>query len=114
MRLIRMYCPSIPLPESKAWFTKNQLTHHMTEWVEGRPLYKRVFRAESDCYFPNATTFRIPNKVVKSLAEFVYNLTTCPIPNDLRTAPVDQLTHKYDELKSSLFYRIPGSLRLIP
>jgi hypothetical protein len=57
----------------------------MTEWVEGRPLYKRVFRAESDCYLPNATTFRIPNNVVTSLAEFVDNLTTCPIPNDYKS-----------------------------
>jgi hypothetical protein len=115
MRLVREYCPNIPLPESKAWFSKNGLTHHMTEWVEGKPLYETVFRAESGCYFPNATTFRIPNKIVKSLAQFVYNLTTCPIPNDLRTSPLyNELTHKYGELKSPVFNNIPGFLPLIP
>ena len=88
MRLVHEYCPNIPLPESKAWFRK-RLAHHMMEWVEGKTLLQRVFRVESDCYRANATSFRIPPKVVKSLAQFVYNLTNCPIPDDLSKAPLD-------------------------
>lgn len=85
MRLVHEYCPNIPLPGSKAWF-RLRLAHHMTDWVEGKPLVERVFQVGSELYRPNSTTFRIPGKVVISLAEFVYNLSTCPIPNDVRTA----------------------------
>jgi len=88
MCLVHEYCPNIPVPASKAWFSL-RIAHHMTDWVEGRSLFERVIHGGSELYTPNATTFRIPIKVVNSLAQFVYNISTCPIPDDMRSAPVD-------------------------
>ena len=84
MRLVHEYCPSIPLPESKAWF-RTRLAHHITEWVEGKSLHDRVFEVGSN--YSNGTSFGIPRKVARSLAEFVYNLTNCPIPRDKSKSP---------------------------
>ena len=88
MRVVHEYCPNIPLPGSKAWI-RLRLYHHMTDWVEGTPLIEKVFQVGSEYYTPNATTFRIPRKVVNPLAEFMFNLSTCSIPTDLRTPPVN-------------------------
>jgi hypothetical protein len=73
LTLIERYCPDIPIAKFKGWGTsQGKLLYYFTEWIEGKQLSANV----SD----SGTTFSIPEKVVTLLAEFVYNLTTCPIP----------------------------------
>jgi hypothetical protein len=49
MGLVHEYCPNILLPRSRAWFML-RVAHHMTEWIEGKSLFQRVFQAGSGCY----------------------------------------------------------------
>jgi len=70
---VQKYCPNIPTPKLHG-FGREKLHHQFSEWIQGQTLHDKV---DSD-YMP----VQIPEKVVTSLAEFVFNLTTCPIPRD--------------------------------
>jgi hypothetical protein len=74
--LIEKYCPNIPAPKVKGW-CERKLEHYFTEWIEGKALHEWVFEKDPHGH---STNIKIPRKMVTSLAEFVYNLTTCPIP----------------------------------
>jgi len=87
---LRKYCPNIPVPESRGWF-KNRVHHEMTEWIEGKTLQDKVLAVDSP-YYSSGTRFGIPPKLPSSLAEFVYNVTSCPIPEDKSNVPLDRLT----------------------
>ena len=52
------------------------LTYHFTEWIEGETALDKWEQQTSG----SRDMFIIPSKVFTSLVEFVYNLTTCPIP----------------------------------
>jgi len=85
MRLVRKYCPNIPIPESKARF-RNEPHHLFTEWVEGKTLHERATEVGAN-YLNGTSLLKIPRKVATSLADFVYNLTTCPIPVNMSNGP---------------------------
>lgn len=88
MGLVHEYCPNIPHPSSKGSFVL-RLAHHFTEWIEGMTPFERVFPDGPYYSTPNAKPFRISDNLVTSLAGFVYNLSTCPIPNDIRMAHIN-------------------------
>jgi hypothetical protein len=79
--LVQRYCPEIPINTPRGCGL-HKLRYCFTDWIEGETLFDR--------HFPTAEflassrlepmTITIPQKTVSSLAEFVYNLTTCPIP----------------------------------
>ena len=79
MMLVEDYCPNIPISKYKGYF-QGGLLSIFTEWLEGRNLEEVVLSSRSS--LRDGEIFTIPDKVVTSLAEFVYNLTTCPIPRD--------------------------------
>jgi hypothetical protein len=79
MSLVQQYCSYIPTPKYLG-ARQGLLTHYFTEWVEGPTLHERVFAVISNLTLE--TPVKMPRKVVTSLAEFVYNLTTCPIPRE--------------------------------
>jgi hypothetical protein len=94
MTLVDRYCPEIPIAKLKRRSTsQGRLVYYLTEWIEGKPLSTRVNDS-----FINGEIFSIPENVIISLAEFVYNLTTCPIPEREREIPsrlyIDGLTSK--------------------
>ena len=92
--LIRQYCPDIPIPTTVKRL-KNRVYHEVTEWMEGKTLYDMVFESEDSSHYSlGDTKFRIPPKITTSLAEFLYNVTTCPIPRDQCKSPClgDRLT----------------------
>lgn len=70
------YCPTIPVPKYIGW-SQGKLDHYFTEWVEGKTLAKSVKDKKL-----SSPIIKIPEKIVTSLAAFVYNLTTCPIPRE--------------------------------
>jgi hypothetical protein len=76
--IIREYCPNIPIPEIKAW-VRNELHHLFTEWVEGKSLHERVTEVGTN-HLNGTSLLKISRTVATSLADFVYNLTTFPIP----------------------------------
>lgn len=76
---VHKYCPGISIPKFKG-AVRDKLHHYYTEWIEGQSLYYKLFGPDDVAYI--ARTINIPNKIVISLSEFVYNLTTCPIPKE--------------------------------
>lgn len=73
---VEKHCPDIPVPKVMGW-CERKLNHYFTEWIEGKTLSEWVL--DND---PFSAIVKIPENVVTSLAEFVYNLTTCPIPKE--------------------------------
>jgi hypothetical protein len=71
MILVGQHCPNIPINRYKGW-GYGKLHYVFTEWIEGKTLTDEVTLGSE--------SFSIPDKVVSQVAEFVYNLTSCPIP----------------------------------
>jgi len=76
LKLLHQYCPNIPTPKIKG-YNQHKIIYYFTDWIEGSILEDRVLRDPI-----NVSVVRIPEKIITSLAEFVYNLTTCPIPKN--------------------------------
>ena len=81
MSMVQKYCSNIPIAKHTGGGRK-RLQHFFTEWIEGETL-------RPDLNYSVGTTVRIPKKVV-TLAEFVYNLTTCPIPREKSAEHIDE------------------------
>ena len=85
--LLQRYCPHIPINAARGCGV-HKLRYCFTDWVQGETLFDRYFPSTTE-WAPMAmekATITIPQKTVSSLAEFVYNLTTCPIPaNESKT-----------------------------
>lgn len=73
---VQRYCPNIPTAKFHG-FGRERLRHHFSEWIPGQTLHEKVASN-----YTRGTPIQIPEKVVTSLAEFVFNLTTCPIPRE--------------------------------
>lgn len=78
---VQRYCPNIPTIKF-CGYRRGRLQHYFSEWIPGETLQSKV---ESNHTL--GTSVKIPEKVVTSLAEFVYNLTTCPIPREESKKP---------------------------
>ena len=78
--LIHQYCPNVPIPKFKGC-SRSKFLYCFTEWVEGQTLHDKILN--SPIKDTGKTSITIPENVVVSLAEFVYNVTTCPIPEHL-------------------------------
>jgi hypothetical protein len=82
--LIEEYCPWIPINAFRGCGAYN-LRFCFSDWIEGRSGIDAV-SVISESYdwpfnfFVPRRSMSVPDKLVVSLAEFVYNLTTCPIP----------------------------------
>ena len=81
MTLIHQYCPNVPIPKFKGC-NRGRFLYCFTEWIEGQTLVDKIL--SSPILETGKTSITIPQNVVVSLAEFVYNVTTCPIPENLR------------------------------
>jgi hypothetical protein len=79
--LVQRYCPDIPINIPRGCGI-HKLKYCFTDWVDGETLFNRY---KLELLVPwERTNITIPRKTVTSLAEFVYNLTTCAIPKDER------------------------------
>jgi hypothetical protein len=85
--MVQNYCSNIPVAKYTRCGRK-KLQHFLTEWIEAETLHDKVF--VPDFNYSAVTTVKIPKKVVTSLAEFVYNLTTCPISREKSTKHIDE------------------------
>ena len=80
MTLIHQYCSNVPIPKFKGC-NRGRILYCFTEWIEGQTLSDKIL--SSSIKEMDKTSITIPQKIVISLAEFVYNVTTCPIPENL-------------------------------
>jgi hypothetical protein len=85
--MVQNYCSNIPIAKHRGGGRK-KLQHFFTEWIEGETLHDKVFVPGFN--YEVGTPVKIPKKVITSLAEFVYNLTTCPIPREKSTDRIDE------------------------
>jgi hypothetical protein len=92
-RLIEQNCPTIPIPRTHGeiqFLENNTHVFYFMDWLEGILLYRDPqYRAGSALYNTTTNTtiddsivISLPEKIVTDLAEFIYNLTMCPIPEN--------------------------------
>ena len=87
---VEEYCPYLSIARNHGKIeslANSTLIYHFSEWVEGHPLYKDskwslhthhiVYDHNSSVKIMNMT---LPAPTISQLAQFIYNLTTCPIP----------------------------------
>lgn len=90
LRAVEKYCPFLPVPrihgevESAA---NSRVKFYLMDWLDGVSLYEDSEFGASTIkeISPHNDTIisykvELPQQVIPQLAEFVYNLTTCPIP----------------------------------
>ena len=84
MGILEQVCPDIPSLRCRGYGRTSRLAavlYTFTEWIEGKILYDWIVSdMEVNISSSNLSSIRIPDKLVTSLAEFAYNLTTCQIP----------------------------------
>jgi len=83
-RLIEDYCPGIPI-DNLIGCRYHKLAYCFTEWIESKTLSEVVWWSRS--HDNSEIIFGLPTGVITSLAQFKYNLTTCPIPRHKSTSP---------------------------
>src|SRR5579859_662815 len=87
LEVVQKYCPELPIPRQYGEIgtaADGKLKYHFMDWINGLDL-------GMECDFPDpgfepsdepGGLFSIPERLIPQLAEFVYNLTICPIPED--------------------------------
>jgi hypothetical protein len=90
-RTIERNCPAIPVPRHHGeiqWLENNTHMFYFMDWVEGTLLDEDPQYRANWTHPPANSTIRdsviitLPEKTVTDLAEFVYNLTMCLIPEN--------------------------------
>jgi hypothetical protein len=82
IQAVERYCPSVPVAKVHTQvepLANHTLYYYLTDWIDGHtlgedPEYRETYVGLS------TSEVAIPQKVLIQLAEFVYNVTTCPIP----------------------------------
>jgi hypothetical protein len=95
LRMLEIYCPDIPVPKFKGLGGGEHFISQYTEWAEGEVLSSRATLIEE------TGEVSIPPQVVTSLAEFVFNLSTCGIPHTTRIFPKFEFS-KYEVQESQI------------
>jgi hypothetical protein len=90
MKALGRHCPNIPVPRiqgEKQKFTNSSLVYYFMEWINGVTLWDDTDTNFTELDYQSPTNesimrynITIPEKTALDLAEFVYNVTTCPIP----------------------------------
>jgi hypothetical protein len=76
---LEKFCPHLPVVRAHGGIVTVESNHdfvfHFTDWVEGSHPSVNYTKSENGLY-----EWSLPRNLVVQLAEFVYNLTTCPLP----------------------------------
>jgi hypothetical protein len=86
LMMVHDFCPNIPVSQYRGCSCK-KLNYCFTEWKEGKSLEEEVLG--SIINHREETNIKIPENVITSLAEFVYNLTTCWIPENMSKKSIE-------------------------
>jgi hypothetical protein len=91
LKSLERYCPHVPVPRvygELGSLANGSLIYFLTDWINGTTL-----EDDPECFGTplNETvdgkilvSYTLPEMLVPQLAEFVYNVTTCPIPGNER------------------------------
>lgn len=82
LKAIEQYCAGIPAPRVHGElydFGNSSFRYYFMDWIDGHSLQ------DTEEYVVNSPgpgeyEFTIPNPVIPQVAQFIHNLTTCPIP----------------------------------
>lgn len=85
IQAIERYCSDIPIPRTHGTLqtvANSSFIYHFMDWIDGVPLNKdsEYVVIEYDHLGISHLNITLPNQIIPQLAEFVYNLTTCRIP----------------------------------
>jgi hypothetical protein len=101
IRAIGHHCPSLPAPRLRGemgYLANRTLIYYFMDWMKGVPLGKDPDyteipdsppNTEGNATLPVFIEGTLPEKTIIGLAEFVYNLSTCVLP---QTEGKDHLT----------------------
>jgi hypothetical protein len=83
LRAIGEFCPEIPVPQVQGdiyTLGNTSLSYYFTDWVEGRSLdHDKDYSLK--LFELGKYGLTLPEKAVEEIAQFLYNLTMCPIRN---------------------------------
>jgi hypothetical protein len=91
LRAIEQYCPNIAVPRiygDSVNMSNGSTYYYLMDWIEGKSLVDELSSVGPDLIDDgtNSSHYQldvtIPEYVVRQLASFIYNLTTCPIPEN--------------------------------
>jgi len=78
LKAIPQHCPDLPVPrvfsDTQAGTTA-QLIYSIMDWIDGVELWQQI-----PAFTSGSNIEQIQENLIVQLATFVYNLTTCPIP----------------------------------
>ena len=110
LTLLERYCPEIPVPRvhgEMGSLVNGSLMYYLTDWVDGTTL---EVAPEAISVHLNKTigakvlaNITLPTGLATQLAEFLFNLTTCPIPERERSSP-----YHFNSLIESYRLRLPA------
>jgi hypothetical protein len=79
VKALQVYCPHIPVVETHGGIevveSNSDYIFHFMDWVEG--VHPVETSTKDEAGWLNVT---LPETLIPQLAQFVYNLTTCPLP----------------------------------
>jgi hypothetical protein len=84
LNAIKAYCPEIPVPRVQGVvhsLGNTTLSYYFTDWVEGHRIDRRDEDHEVEFFDLGTYRIKFPEKAINQYAEFIYNLTVCPIEN---------------------------------
>jgi hypothetical protein len=79
LTVLEKFCPHLPVVRAHGGIvaveSSNDFVFHFIDWVEGSHPYGNTTKSNNGLY-----EWSLPRNLIIQLAEFVYNLTTCPLP----------------------------------
>jgi hypothetical protein len=87
LKLLERYCPQIPVPRVHGGLrslANGSLIYYLTDWIQGTTLEEdsKYIRTSLNKTMDGKMLFNVtlPDGLVSQLTQFMYNVTTCPIP----------------------------------
>jgi hypothetical protein len=84
MQTIEQYCPTLPVPRAHGHVVSSEnstLIYYFMDWITGQQLYDLLdVKLVSNSSGILKHDITIPERIVRQMAVFDYNLRTCPIP----------------------------------
>jgi hypothetical protein len=86
LKAIEQYCPGIPAPRVHGElyvFGNSRFRYYFTDWIDGHSLQdtqEYIMNPRG----PGEYEITIPDRVIPQVAQFIHNLTSCPIPPHIR------------------------------
>jgi hypothetical protein len=117
MQAIEKYCPDIPMPRVRGYSngsTTEALRYYFMDWIDGKTLESEYIESKREIMENGVPTGKfelnvtLPENFGRQFASFIYNLTTCPIPEEKSTFPNRVKLLIASSVRTGI-YRIPNA-----